>query len=223
VLGRSLASYFPDVKPALLLAITKHELDPGQLFKIDPQMKDRPKDAQLQLSDAGVLIKAERDGSPKEYPSFRSLHNPLHIYFNIIMHQLIVSGSQANLIEFTHGSSKYVSGLYKLYLEYEWPQVLEYHFKFHNRRVVEMQEGIYAGWGHVDGDLMALHLFGHPKSRPAKSGPSQPWSGTKDVSKQFCHAFTYGKCPSPCKSGRLHKCRKCSSPDHGASNCPKTD
>src|SRR5882672_3717395 len=76
VLGRSLASYFPDVKPALLLAITKHELDPGQLFKIDPQMKDRPKDAQLQLSDAGVLIKAERDGSPKEYPSFRSLHDP---------------------------------------------------------------------------------------------------------------------------------------------------
>jgi len=98
ILGRSLASYFPDVKPALLLAITKHKLDPGQLFKINPQMKDRPKDTQLQLSDAGILVKAERDGLPKEYPSFRSLHDPLHIYFNIIMHQLIVSGSQANLI-----------------------------------------------------------------------------------------------------------------------------
>jgi len=39
-------------------------------------MKDRPKDAHLQLSDMGILIKAERDSSPKEYPSFRSLHDP---------------------------------------------------------------------------------------------------------------------------------------------------
>jgi len=86
------------MKPTLLLAITKHELDPVHLFKVDPQMKDRLKDAQLQLSDTGVLVKAERDGSPKEYPLFRSLHDPLHIYFNIIMHQLITSGHQANLI-----------------------------------------------------------------------------------------------------------------------------
>jgi len=195
--GRSLASYFPDIKPMLLLAITKHELDLGQLFKINPQIKDRPKDAHLQLSDMGILIKAERDGSPKEYPSFRSLHDPLHIYFTIIMHQLIVSGSMANLLEFSHGSSKYLSGLYKLYLKYEWPQVLEYHFKFHNRHVIEMQEGTYMGWGHVNRDLMSLHLFWHPKSRPMKPSSLQPWSSTKDISKQFCHAFTYGKCPSP--------------------------
>jgi len=211
------------VKPALLLAIIKHELDPGHLFKIDPQMKDRPKDMQLQLSDAGILVKAERDGSPKEYPSFRSLHNPLHIYFNVIMHQLIASGSQVNLINFAHGSSKYMSGLYKLYLEYKWLQVLEYHFKFHNRCIVEMQEGIYAGWGHMDGDLISLYLFGNPKSRPVKPSSSQPWSGPKDVSKQFCHAFMYRKCPSPCKSGRIHKCRKCSSLDHRASACSKVN
>src|SRR5882672_12505309 len=73
--GRSLASYFPDVKPTLLLAIVKHEFDPGQILKIDPQMRDKPRDGHLQLSEAGVLIKAERDASPKEYPSFRSLHN----------------------------------------------------------------------------------------------------------------------------------------------------
>ena len=66
--GRSLASYFPDVKPALLLAIVKHEFDPGQMFKIDPQMRDKPRDSHLKLSEAGVLIKAKRDASPKEYP-----------------------------------------------------------------------------------------------------------------------------------------------------------
>ena len=68
--GRSLASYFPDVRPALLLAITKHEFDLGQIFKIDPQMRDKPRDGHLQLSEAGILIKAERDASPREYPSF---------------------------------------------------------------------------------------------------------------------------------------------------------
>ena len=51
------------MKPALLLAITKHEMDPGQLFKVDPQLKDRPKDAHLQLSDMGIIIKAKRDAS----------------------------------------------------------------------------------------------------------------------------------------------------------------
>src|SRR5882724_295185 len=99
----------------------------------------------------------------------------------------------------------------------------EISLQFHNRHVVEMQEGIYAGWGHVNSDPMSLHLFGHPKSRPTKPSPSQPWSGTKDVSKQFCHAFTYRKCPSPCKSGRIHKCCKCNSLEHGAGTCSKAD
>ena len=130
--GRSLTLYFPDTKPTLLLAIIKHKFDPGQLFKINPQLKDKPKDMHLQLLDMGVLIKAEKDASPKEYPSFQSLHDPLHIYFNILMHNLIAAGNQLSLIQFTHGSCKYISGLYRLYLKYKWPQVLEYHLKFHN-------------------------------------------------------------------------------------------
>jgi len=70
---------------------------------------------------------------------------------------------------------------------------------------------------------MSLHLFGHPKARLAKQGNQPMWLSLKDVSKQFCHAFTYGKFPSPCKSGRIHKCCKCSSLDHGAKSCPKSD
>src|SRR5882724_6036668 len=166
--GRSLALYFPDVRPALLLAISKHDFDPGHLFKLDPQMKDRPKDSALQLSDTGILIRAERNASPKEYPSFRSLHDPLHIYFSVITHQLIMSSNMSALINFTQGSSKYMSSLYKLYLDYEWPQGLEYHFKFHNHCMVEMQEGHYGGWEHVDGGLMSIHLYGNPRTCPAK-------------------------------------------------------
>jgi len=221
--GRSLALYFPDVRPALLLAISKHDFDLGHLFKLDPQMKDRPKDSALQLSDTGVLIRAERDASPKEYPSFDSLHNPLHIYFAVIIHQLIMSSNTPALIAFTHGSSKYISSLYKLYLDYEWPQVLEYHFKFHNRRIVEMTEGNYGGWEQVDGGLMSIHLYGHPKIRPAKPGTMLPGTSNKDISKQTCNAYQYAKCTSPCKTGRIHKCRKCSSVEHGASACMKSE
>src|SRR5882672_10058116 len=111
-----------------------------------------------------------------------------------------------------------MSGLYKLYLEYEWPQVLEYHFKFHNCCMVEMQEGFYGGWEHVDANLMSLHLFSHPKVRPAKQ-PIQPaWPGPKDVSKQFCHAFSYRKYQSPCNSGCMHKWHKCNLLEHRASS-----
>ena len=56
--SRSLTSYFPDVRPALLLAILKHDFNMGHLFKLDPQMKDRSKDSALQLSDTGILIRA---------------------------------------------------------------------------------------------------------------------------------------------------------------------
>ena len=41
--SRSLASYFPDMKPMLLLVITKHELDPGQLFKSTPSSRIGPR------------------------------------------------------------------------------------------------------------------------------------------------------------------------------------
>src|SRR5882724_8133118 len=149
---------------------------------------------------------------PKEYPSFHCLHNPLHIYFNIIKHQLIASGNQTPLLHFAHGLSKYMSGLYKLYLELEWPQVLEYHFMFHNRRIVEMQEGSYGGWEHVDADLVSLHLFSHPKACPLKQNAHLALSSTKDVSKQYCHTFWPANAPH--HASRIHKCQKCGSQEH---------
>jgi len=83
------------------------------------------------------------------------------------------------LIQITHCSCKYISRLYKLYLKYEWPQVLEYHFKFHNCHMVEMQEGIYVGWEHVDTDLMSVHLLATPSHGLPSQVHSQPGWGPK--------------------------------------------
>src|SRR5882724_12080922 len=198
--GRSLASYFPDIRPVLLLAISKHNFNPGHLFKLDLQMKDRSKDSVLQLSDTGILIRAERDASPKEYPSFRSLHDPLHIYFLVITHQLIMSSNTSALVNFTQGSSKCMLALYKLYLDYKWPQVLEYHFKFDNCCMVEMQEGHYGGWEHMDSSLMSVHLYGHPKTCPIKPTATSTWTSAKDMSKQTYNAVQYAKCATPCRT-----------------------
>ena len=66
------------------------------------------------------------------------------------------------------------------------PQVLEYHFKFHNPHMVEMQEGHYSGWEHVDSGLMSIHLYGHPKTHPIKPNAPLAWKSTKDMSKQIC-------------------------------------
>jgi len=162
------------VKPALLLAITKHEFNPGQLFKINPQLKDWPKDTHLQLSEAGILIKAERDMSPKEYPSSGPYTTP----------STPTSTFSCTSSSHWHPASPHAihPQLVQALPQYEWPQVLEYHFKFHNHCIVEMQEGVYCSWEHVDANLMSLHLFSHPKARPAKQNTQPAWSGLKDMS-----------------------------------------
>ena len=154
---------------------------------------------------------------------FQSLHDPLHIYFAVIMHELIMSSNTPALIDFIHGSSKYLSSLYKLYLDCEWLQVLEYHFKFHNCHIVKMQEGQYGGWEQVDSNLMSIHLYRHLKTYQSKPNASSNWTSNKDVLKQVCNTFQYSKCTVPCKTGRIHKCQKCNSLDHGLPVCTKAD
>jgi len=62
------------------------------------------------------------------------------------------------------------SGLYKLYIEYEWLK-FGIHFRFHNRQIVEMQEGSYAV-GNTWTVIYVLHLFGHPV-QASKQGSQQ--------------------------------------------------
>ena len=65
-------------------------------------------------SGGATALAIAGDTSPKEYPSFRSLHDPLQIYFNILMHQLITLGNLPVLMQIANSSSKYMAGLYKL-------------------------------------------------------------------------------------------------------------
>ena len=43
--------------------------------------------------------------------------------------------------------------------------------------------------------------------------------GTKDA--PVCLNFNKGKCETPCRHGRVHKCSVCGASGHGAFNCRK--
>jgi len=71
-------------------------------FKINPQLKDRPRITTCSYR-GWHSIKAERDASPRNthHSGIQGpCHDPLHIYFNVLMNQLIASGNQASLINF---------------------------------------------------------------------------------------------------------------------------
>ena len=215
--GMSLDRSFPHVEPALRLAIAKHEFRPGHLFKLDATVKEKPTVRTFEISDDGAFTQRDRDASPKDYPSFRTLFDPLVIYFEILQFFIISTGNVAAIHQINLGCSEYLRILYQIYSRYEWSAVLQYHFMFHNQRLAEMRDGDYSGWRIMDSELASLHLYGNPKLK------SSSYSGSSSSSnaKQVCFAFQTGKCASPCTHGRIHKCKICSSPDHGRSTCTK--
>ncbi|KAF8491125.1 hypothetical protein JB92DRAFT_2589436, partial [Gautieria morchelliformis] len=149
---------FPHVEHALRLAIAKHEFHPSQLYKLDATVKERPKPKAFEISDDGEFLQHERDASPKDYPSFRALYDPLIVYFEILQYFIIASGNVPASQQVVLGCSEYLRILYQIYMHYEWSAVLQYHFMFHHRRLAEMREGNYAGWRIMDAEIASLHL-----------------------------------------------------------------
>jgi hypothetical protein len=206
---------FPDVESPLQLAIAKHKFRPSHLYKLDATVKQRPKPKAFKISDDSEFLQCKRDASPKDYPSFRALHDPLIIYFEILQYFIIASGNIPVSQQVVLGCSEYLRILYQIYLRFERPAVLQYHFMSHNCHLAEMRDGDYAGWHVMDAELVSLNLYGNPK--PASNKFSSQ-SGSSN-GKQICLAFQSGKCMSPCANGHLHKCNNCGSSDHSQSLC----
>ncbi|KIJ32078.1 hypothetical protein M422DRAFT_70745 [Sphaerobolus stellatus SS14] len=213
--GESLRTYFPDIPEATLLAIWRNTFAARDLYKLDKEAKTRGDFNKVVLDD-GYLTTREREANNKDYPNWLSLSHPLNIYFDILEIMIIYRGDRAAAARFTHGINTYRDDLYTLYLEFEWPAVLEYHFKFHAARIVEMENGIYGGWGERDTILLNCHLFGKPRTRTKE----QKSKTAVDVSKQPCFDWNFRQC-TRAKCNRIHKCKTCDSSDHPASSCPK--
>ncbi|KAF8482191.1 hypothetical protein JB92DRAFT_2764815 [Gautieria morchelliformis] len=139
----SLDRTFSHIESALPLAIARHEFRPGHLYKLDTAMKEKPKPKPFAISDEGEFTQQERAASPKDYPSFCALYDPLVTYFELLQFFVISSGNLPAIHQVTYGCSEYLRILYQIYMRYEWSLVLQYHFMFHNCCLAEMCEGDY--------------------------------------------------------------------------------
>ena len=222
--GMSLDRSFPHVDPALRLAIAKHEFRPGHLYKLDAIVKGKPTAKAFEISDDGAFTQRERDASPKDYPSFCTLFDPLVIYFEILQFFIISSGNVAAIHQVNLGCSEYLCILYQIYSHYEWSVVLQYHFMFHNHHLAEMCNGDYSGWQVMDSELASLYLYGNPKANPPhtqihrpplmqnKSAlhskvPSalHPAPMAASINAKFAAALTMGARPAPTNQSQLHR------------------
>ncbi|KAF8508887.1 hypothetical protein JB92DRAFT_2832167 [Gautieria morchelliformis] len=125
--GMSIDRSFPHVESALRLAISKHEFRPSHLYKLDATVKEHPKPKAFEISDDGEFLQCERDASPKDYPSFRALYDPLVVYFQILQYFVIASSNTTAIHQVVFGCSEYLRILYQIYMRYEWSAVLQYH------------------------------------------------------------------------------------------------
>jgi len=113
-------------------------------------------------------------------------------------------------LEFAHGSTSYISGLYKLYSSTSglkcWNTILG-----SNNRRCGNGGGLYAGW--EPGWQFNVPTFvWPPQSKPSKPAASSR-SSLKDASRQFCYAFLYGNAHH-LQAGRITSAANHSS-DHG--------
>jgi len=213
--GESIFERFYGIEAGLLLNVLRHDIMPLDIFKLDSKLRTRAE------VDDGAKAALLRDGAAREYPSIFALTTPLSIYFAILIFHARTAGNAVAVADLALASLAYIRNLTEFSHQYQWSAVLRYHNEFHLMRHQEMLRGDYTGWGKKDGELIASYLigFGLPRNSDRKAS-STPAKAQTPIEKQTCFAFETGTCTSlPCPNGRLHKCRKCGSADHGVKAC----
>ncbi|KAF8970287.1 hypothetical protein BDZ97DRAFT_1643273, partial [Flammula alnicola] len=162
----SLFDRFPKIEASVILEITRHELRPMDLYKLDPSAQDKNLERRANLEfEGGQLTAVPHTGSLKDFPNLSSVVEPMLLYFDILTtYAATCRGDMAATLAIARGSYFYISHLSALNRQYLWPAVLAYHKDFFLVRRREMANGIYSGWLTRDAELMSEHLFG--QSRP---------------------------------------------------------
>ena len=210
--GKSLHNQFPEIEAGMLLEIVHHDFKPDNLFKLSLQARDKTDPDRPESSK-------KTSGPYAAYPSLHSLLTPLTTYFSVLQSFAASSGDASAASSIGVGGQRYIAHILDLHQRYEWLAVVEYHIHFHLRHRCEMADGNYNGWLQADPDL--LNSFVYDRQRSTRAEGSRGLT-KKDVKDQVCFAYNKGDClTSPCPSGRLHKCWKCGSSEHGEKACKK--
>lgn len=213
--GKSLQNQFPEIEAGTLLEIVRHDSKPDDLFKLSLRARDK---VDPDRSESSKKI----SGPYAAYPSLHSLLTPLTAYFSVLQSFAVSSGDAITASSIGIGGQRYIAHILDLHQRYEWLAVVEYHIHFHLRRRCELADGNYNGWLQADPDLLNSYVYDRRRSARSEVSRGSAGSTKKDVKDQVCFTFNKGDClTSPCPSGRLHKCRKCNSSEHGEKHCKK--
>ncbi|ETW82540.1 hypothetical protein HETIRDRAFT_426178 [Heterobasidion irregulare TC 32-1] len=159
----SLLSQFPLVEAAVITAIVTHEFRSSDLYKLDPQYRDKA-DQRILALNGDTLELQTGDSSAKEYWSLSSVIIPLSTYFSIL--RSAIAPMTPSIGSVISGFWAYTASLMQFASEYNWAAVHTYHADFFTARK----------WGRIDLDIQTRRLFGHNKAaRPNAPAPS----GTK--------------------------------------------
>jgi hypothetical protein len=231
----SILNLFPTVPRATILEIVRFEFHPYNLHKLDPSAQAKAADIRLNTLDLedGHFTVRPKTGSAKDYPTFASLLDPLLVYFDILGVYAASSGNNANTLAILRGSHAYCAHLSALSRTYTFSSVLTYHVTYFLSRAREMSTGDFSGWTQIDGQLLHRHFSvgdlrsssssANSKSKPAGTSTGSTSSSKTPVSLQTCFQFNKGNCSGDkCPAGRIHKCQKCDSTDHGSHACKKS-
>ncbi|KAL0061608.1 hypothetical protein AAF712_011525 [Marasmius tenuissimus] len=215
---KSLFDAFPFTDAALLLDITRHELRPMDLRKLDSKLRAKADD------EGNLASFNSRDSAGKDYPSLASVIRPLGLYFQVLIH-FASSGGQLDVVTvLSSGMVQYLVHLTNLNQRYEWDAVRQYHMDYHALRRHEMMNSNYSGWGKPEAELVTEYLLSQERKTVSSLTSSKSSTPAKrlPIEQQICHAFNWGSCSNnPCK--RIHQCSTvgCGSKDHPEASCPK--
>lgn len=204
----SLLSQFPQVEAAVLTAIINHEFRASDLYKLDPQYRDKA-DRRVLAINGDTLELQSGEATAKEYRSVNSVIIPLGIYFSILGAAIASQNAATNGAIIT-GFWAYSNSISQFASEYNWTAVSAYHTDFFTARRREMQSGDYSRWGRIDSDIQSRRLFGHTKAARPVAPPSSGAKQKKSGNAGYCMKYNAGQCQTtPCPWGRPHTCSSC--------------
>ncbi|KAF9255418.1 hypothetical protein L218DRAFT_884188 [Marasmius fiardii PR-910] len=146
---KSLFATFPRLEASTILDVTRHDLIPTDIHKLDSKLRRK-------AVDQGTLASlTSRSGSSKDYPSLSTLLYPFGVYVQILAHFAASSGQILST-----GMMQYIMHLNDLNLHYEWDAVLAYHMAYHAEQCYKMRSNNYSGRGKLDDQLITEFLSG---------------------------------------------------------------
>ncbi|KAJ7630393.1 hypothetical protein FB45DRAFT_1027619 [Roridomyces roridus] len=133
---------YPHVAPHLILKVVRHQLEPLDVARLDPDRKET-------VFEHGCFW--------TDHLTIESLVAPLAIYFRILQSWVSATSrndDSENLV--SQCALAYIAHLHELNEHYEWVFVLQYHVSFHEKQRKLMRRGEYSQWNVVDMDLVGI-------------------------------------------------------------------